>query len=76
MLIDKYVNILKERVRIDRNIRNNETTNDYEKWCESECVAIEMVLERLEEMTALAIHYEQELNKLTKELEKYKKVGG
>ena len=69
MEIDKCIKILKERVAIDRNIRNNETTNDYEKWCESECVAIETVLERLDEMTALAIHYEKELNK-------YKNIGG
>ena len=69
MEIDKCIKILKTRVAIDRSLRNNEKTNDYEKWCESECVAIETVLERLDEMTALAIHYEKELNK-------YKKIGG
>ena len=64
MGIDKCIEVLKERVAIDRSLRNNETTSDYEKWCERECIAIETVLERLEEMTALAIHYEKELNKL------------
>ena len=69
MEINKAIEILKERVAIDKSLRNNETTNDYEKWCERECIAIETVLERLDEMTALAIHYEKELNK-------YKKIGG
>ena len=69
MGIDKCIEVLKERVAIDRSLRNNEAISDYEKWCERECIAIETVLERLEEMTALAIHYEKELNK-------YKNIGG
>lgn len=65
MEINKYIATLKTRVSIDRNIRNNSTETDYEKFCEEECIAIEKVLDRLEEMTALAIHYEKELKKLT-----------
>ena len=35
---------LKERVKLDRKIRNNKAESDYEQFCENECQAIETIL--------------------------------
>lgn len=48
MTREEAIETLKERVAVDRRIRNNSVTNDYEKFCEKECLAIERLLEEIE----------------------------
>jgi hypothetical protein len=56
MTLDKALEICKERILIDRRMRENtpvEQYNDYEKFCEKECVAIETLINTLECKKAL-----------------------
>ena len=48
-LNNEDIKILKEFIKIDRNMRNNSTESDYDKFCERRCVAIENLLNKLEE---------------------------
>ena len=56
MTLDKALEICKERILIDRRMRENtpvEQFNDYEKFCEKECLAIETLINALECKKAL-----------------------
>ena len=56
MTLDKALEICKERILIDRKMRENtpvEQFNDYEKFCEKECLAIETLINALECKKAL-----------------------
>lgn len=48
-LNNEDIKILKEFIKIDRNMRNNSTESDYDKFCERRCIAIENLLNKLEE---------------------------
>lgn len=41
---EEAIERLKERVKLDRKIRDNKTESDYEQFCENECQAIETIL--------------------------------
>ena len=41
---EEAIERLKERVKLDRKIRNNKIESDYEQFCENECQAIEAIL--------------------------------
>ena len=56
MTLNKALEICKQRILIDRRMRNNtpvEQYNDYEKFCEKECIAIETLINALECKKAL-----------------------
>lgn len=56
MTLDKALEICRQRVSIDRRMRENipvEKFNDYDKFCENECVAIETLINALECKKAL-----------------------
>ena len=56
MTLDKALEICKQRISIDRRMRENtpvEQYNDYEKFCEKECLAIETLINALECKKAL-----------------------
>lgn len=44
---EEAIKILKEHIKADRNARNNKVESDLDKFCESECVAIETLLKEL-----------------------------
>ena len=41
---DEVITRLKDYITIDREIRDNETESDYEKFCESHCKDIEYLM--------------------------------
>lgn len=49
MELDRAMEILRERVKIDRQLRGGKVEDDYDEFCETECIAIETVLKELEE---------------------------
>lgn len=56
MTLDKALEICRQRISIDRRMRENipvEKFNDYDKFCENECVAIETLISALECKKAL-----------------------
>jgi hypothetical protein len=56
MTLNKALEICKQRISIDRKMRENtpvEQYNDYEKFCEKECIAIEILINTLECKKAL-----------------------
>lgn len=46
--VDEAIKELKNYIRDDRLLRANKTTNDFEKFCEGHCSAIETILNELE----------------------------
>lgn len=56
MTLNNALEICKQRISIDRRMRENtpvEQYNDYEKFCEKECIAIETLINNLECKKAL-----------------------
>ena len=56
MTLNKALEICKQRISIDRKMRENtpiEQFNDYEKFCEKECIAIETLINNLERFKIL-----------------------
>ncbi len=56
MTLNKALEICKQRISIDRRMREYtpvEQYNDYEKFCEKECIAIETLINALECKKAL-----------------------
>ena len=56
MTLNKALEICRQRISIDRKMRENtpiEQYNDYEKFCEKECIAIEILINTLECKKAL-----------------------
>lgn len=56
MTLNKALEICKQRISIDRRMRENipiEKFNDYDKFCEKECLAIETLINALECKKAL-----------------------
>lgn len=48
MELDTAIVILKDRVEVDRAIREGKVESDFDRWAERQCVAIEKVLEEIE----------------------------
>jgi len=56
MTLNKALEICKQRISIDRRMRENtpvEQYNDYEKFCEKECIAIETLIDNLKRFKIL-----------------------
>ena len=45
MTLNEAIKICQERIDLDRNLRDNQIVNDYDKFCENECLAIEVLIE-------------------------------
>ena len=45
MNVDKAIEILKDYIELDRQIREGDTESDYSKFCEEKCEAIESLME-------------------------------
>jgi len=45
MEINTAIKNLKDRVELDRKMRDNKAESDYEKFCEKECISIETLIE-------------------------------
>ena len=53
MGLERAIEICKQRILIDRRMRENmpiEQYNDYDNFCEKECVAIETLINTIEEL--------------------------
>ena len=48
MDLEGVISILKDYVNTDRQIRNHKTESDFEQFCETTCIAIDVVLEVIE----------------------------
>ena len=48
MELDTAIIILKDRVEVDRKIREGKTLTGFDRWAERQCIAIERVLEEIE----------------------------
>ena len=46
--VEGAIAILKDYVNTDRQIRNHSLESDFDKFCETTCIAIETVLNELE----------------------------
>lgn len=49
MELEKAIELLRERVEIDRYLRDGKVEGDYDRFCENECIAIETCLGKLYE---------------------------
>lgn len=45
MNLDNAIHLLRERIKLDRESRNFKADSDYEKFCEEQCIATEVVLD-------------------------------
>ena len=43
--VDKAIEILKDYIELDRNIREGDTESDYSRFCEEKCLSIESLIE-------------------------------
>lgn len=48
MKLEDAILILKDYVNVDRQMRQHRTESDFEQFCETTCIAIETVLNKLE----------------------------
>ena len=44
MTLNEAISICQARIDLDRSMRDNKAESDYEKFCENECMAIEMLI--------------------------------
>ena len=77
---EEAIERLKERVKLDRKIRNNKIESDYEQFCENECQAIETILnitenqqKEIEEKTTIIMAGAEKVKQLEKEIEELHK---
>ena len=74
---EEAIERLKERVKLDRKIRNNKIESDYEQFCENECQAIETILnladkqqKEIEEKNIAINKMSKDISRQLKEIEK------
>lgn len=48
MNLENAIYILKDYIKRDRQLRDNKTESDFEQFCETTCIAIETVLNKVE----------------------------
>lgn len=48
--MEEDIEELKRYIQVDRNMRDNSTVSDFDKFCENHCQAIENILNKLEEL--------------------------
>lgn len=74
--MDKDIEILQDWIARDRQMRNNSTQSDYDKFCEEKCEAIEHIIcenaqhsEHNRKLEQALIDTDRELREYTKALE-------
>ena len=45
MTLNEAIEICQARIDLDRSMRDNKVENDYDEFCEKECLAIERLIE-------------------------------
>jgi hypothetical protein len=61
MNLEEAIKVLKEWIRIDRMTREGEEHSDYDDFCEEKCIAIETVIEALDEKDEIIKDMQDEL---------------
>ena len=79
---EEAIERLKERVKLDRKIRDNKAESDYEQFCENECQAIETILnladkqrKEIEEKNCLIDVLQHRIEELLNVLDNEKKIN-
>ena len=67
---EEAIERLKERVKLDRKIRNNKIESDYEQFCENECQAIETILNLADKQRKEIEEKNVAINKMSKDISK------
>ena len=65
---EEAIERLKERVKLDRKIRNNKIESDYEQFCENECQAIETILNLADKQQKEIEEKNIAINKMSKDI--------
>lgn len=65
---EEAIERLKERVKLDRKIRDNKTESDYEQFCENECKAIEIILNLADKQRKEIEEKNVAINKMSKDI--------
>lgn len=65
---EEAIERLKERVKLDRKIRDNKTESDYEQFCENECQAIETILNLADKKQKEIEEKNIAINKMSKDI--------
>jgi len=52
MNLGQAIEILEEWIKIDRDMRDNSTESDYDRFCEKRNIALEMVLKEVQKSRA------------------------
>ena len=65
---EEAIERLKERVKLDRKIRNNKIESDYEQFCENECQAIETILNLADKQQKEIEEKNVAINKMSKDI--------
>lgn len=65
---EEAIERLKERVKLDRKIRDNKTESDYEQFCENECQAIETILNLADKQQKEIEEKNIAINKMSKDI--------
>lgn len=60
--MDKDIEILQDWITRDRQMRNNSTESDYDKFCEEKCKAIESLICKIADLEAKLAESKQETN--------------
>ena len=74
--MDKDIEILQEWIARDREMRNNSTQSDYDKFCEEKCEAIEHIICENAQYSEHNRKLEQALIDADRECEEWKKAYG
>ena len=48
MNIEQAILILKDYINVDRQIRSHRTESDFEQFCETTCIAMEILIDEIE----------------------------
>jgi len=67
--VEDAIKTLEERVRIDRLARQNSTESDFDKFCESECLAIEKLIKGYRELEERNKYWNDRIEYAKKETE-------
>ena len=64
--MERDIEILEERIRVDRLLRskNESMWNDFDRFCESECVATENLINRVKELEQIEAEHQKENGEL------------
>lgn len=74
MELEEAIKLLENWVKEDRDIRDNKAESDYEKFCETNCIAMETVLNTLERWEKLIDDLEDDVSIAMHEIDKKDKI--